>query len=318
MTAPRRTRLASALAVLPLAAAVLAGCGSEDEPEATDPNPPAASSGPAEPSDGTTTEPATDTSTEPGSPSPSDGGGAEQTVAVPLYFVSDTPQGPKLFREFRNVPADNPLAEAVAMVVAGDALDPDYGTAFPEGSFASVAETDTGVALEVSDDAWSAKVPGMTARQAKLAVQQVVYTVQGVAQAEVPVRVVDGDGAAVPLFGAASDDGLKRAPQNAVLAFVNITEPAEGATVSGSFPASGVANSFEATVPWELRDGSGTKVLDGFSTAEGWMDKLYPWQTTVDVSGLAPGTYTFVALTDDPSDGEGAGPTEDSKTITVQ
>lgn len=317
MTAPRRTRLASALAVLPLAAAVLAGCGSEDEPEATDPNPPASSSDAAEPSPGpgdATTEPATDT----GSPSPSDGGAGEATVAVPLYFVGDTPQGPRLFREFRNVPADNPLAEAVAMVVAGDALDPDYGTAFPEGSFAAVTDTDGGVALEVADDAWSAKVPGMTARQAKLAVQQVVYTVQGVQQAEVPVRVVDGSGQAQPLFGAPSTDGLRRAPQNSVLAFVNITEPAEGASVSGSFPASGVANSFEATVPWEVRDGSGTKVLDGFSTAEGWMDRLYPWQATVDVSGLAPGTYTFVALTDDPSGGEGGGPTEDTKTITVQ
>jgi hypothetical protein len=36
------------------------------------------------------------------------------------------------------------------------------------------------------------------------------------------------------------------------------------------------------------------------------------------VSGLAPGTYSFVALTDDPSGGEGPGPTEDSKTIIVE
>jgi hypothetical protein len=36
------------------------------------------------------------------------------------------------------------------------------------------------------------------------------------------------------------------------------------------------------------------------------------------VSGLAPGTYSFVAMTDDPSGGEGGGPTEDSKTFTVQ
>ena len=47
------------------------------------------------------------------------------------------------------------------------------------------------------------------------------------------------------------------------------------------------------------------------------MDKLYPWTAEVDVSGSQPGTYTFVALTDDPSDGEGAGPTEDTKTIVV-
>ena len=36
------------------------------------------------------------------------------------------------------------------------------------------------------------------------------------------------------------------------------------------------------------------------------------------MSSLAPGTYTFVAMTDDPSGGEGGGPTEDTKTIIVQ
>ncbi len=58
-------------------------------------------------------------------------------------------------------------------------------------------------------------------------------------------------------------------------------------------------------------------VKKGYATAEGWMDKLYPFETEVDISGLAPGTYTFVALTDDESGGEGGGPTQDSKTITV-
>ncbi|MGH3361773.1 MAG: Gmad2 immunoglobulin-like domain-containing protein, partial [Nocardioides sp.] len=71
-------------------------------------------------------------------------------------------------------------------------------------------------------------------------------------------------------------------------------------------------------VPWEIRDGDSV-VASGFVTAEGWMDKLYPWETEVDVSGLSPGTYQFVAMTDDPSGGaEGGGPTEDSKTITVK
>ena len=36
------------------------------------------------------------------------------------------------------------------------------------------------------------------------------------------------------------------------------------------------------------------------------------------MSSLAPGTYSFVAMTDDASGGEGGGPTEDSKTIIVE
>ncbi len=49
------------------------------------------------------------------------------------------------------------------------------------------------------------------------------------------------------------------------------------------------------------------------------MDKLYPWETEIDVSSLEPGTYTFVALTDDPTGGgEGLGPMYDTRTIVVE
>jgi immunoglobulin-like protein involved in spore germination len=169
----------------------------------------------------------------------------------------------------------------------------------------------------VSNDDWADAPGDMTKEQAKLAVQQLVYTVQGVQQARVPVLVQNGADP-VALFGIDTSGGLKAAKPLDVLAFMNVTTPEEGAKVSGSFTAEGVGSSFEATVLWEVRDGSGTAVLDGFTTAEGWIDKLYPWTAEVDVSSLAPGTYTFAALTDDPSDGEGGGPTEDTKTITVQ
>ncbi len=92
MTTRSRTRLAALLALLPLSAAVLAGCGSE-EPEATDPDPVASDSNPAPP---TETTPAAETT----EPAPTET--APATVAVPLYFVGDTPQGPALYREFRN------------------------------------------------------------------------------------------------------------------------------------------------------------------------------------------------------------------------
>jgi hypothetical protein len=97
-----------------------------------------------------------------------------------------------------------------------------------------------------------------------------------------------------------------------------LTTPAEGTTVKGSFEASGKANSPEANVPWEIRDDSGETVLEGFVTAEGWMDKLYPWKTKVDVSDLEPGTYLFIARTDDTSDGEGKPAEEVGVRITVE
>ncbi|MFJ2757291.1 Gmad2 immunoglobulin-like domain-containing protein [Nocardioides sp. NPDC087217] len=99
---------------------------------------------------------------------------------------------------------------------------------------------------------------------------------------------------------------------------ITLAAPAEGATVSDSFEASGKANSPEANVPWEVRDTTGETVLKGFATAEGWMDKLYPWKTTVDVSELEPGTYLFIARTDDTSDGEGKPSEEVGARITVE
>jgi hypothetical protein len=297
-TASRRT---SALLAAAAAVVVLAGCGTDEGPDVAEDGPTSAATGASTP---TSEPPATESS----APATTSATPAAETVAVPVYFVGDTPIGPRLFREFRNVGADDPVDEALALLTAGDALDPDYRTLLPAGSITLAGDDET-IAL-TADPAYAQRPDGMSAKQAKLAVQQVVRTVQGALQEAAPVAF-DTD-----MLGLGTS--FEAAGDNAVLALVNITEPAQGATVSGSFTASGVANSFESTVPWEIRDGSGQKVLDGFATAEGWGDKLYPWQAPVDVSGLAPGTYTFVASTDDASDGEGAGPTEDTKTITVQ
>ncbi|WP_244929151.1 Gmad2 immunoglobulin-like domain-containing protein [Nocardioides sp. W7] len=304
MTAlPRRTRVA-ALALTAALGTVLSGCGSDDgseDPVATDPVDSSTEATPGDPETGSATESA-----------PPSG-----EVTVPVYFVGDTPQGARLFREFRKVASDNPLEEAAALVAAGDALDPDYRTAYPSGSFASIEYADGGFRVELPDDAWTTTTGQDSSEEATLAVQQLVYTLQGVQQDRAPVTVFVGDSPAT-LFGVDTAGGVSAEPPLDVLGLVSVTSPEEGATVPDTFTASGVASSFEATVPWEIRQGDKV-VLDGFATAEGWMDKLYPWETEVDVSGLAPGEYTFVALTDDPSGGaEGAGPHQDSKAIVVE
>lgn len=304
---PRHRAYAAATALV--LAAGLAACGDE-EPTAQDPGGDETSSAAGDPTETPTTEEPTDSGSETATPA--------DMVTVPVYFVGDTPSGPALYREFRKVEADNPMEEAVALMSAGDALDPDYGTLYPGGTFASVGPSEDGAAIvaTVKDDGWNA--PGdLSKRETKLAVQQLVYTVQGIQQERLPVLVQNGSDPA-PLFGVDTSGGLEAAKPLDVLAFMNVTTPEEGATVSGSFTAEGVGSSFEATVIWQVRDAGGAVVLEGFTTAEGWMDNLYPWTADVDVSGLAPGTYTFAALTDDPSDGEGFGPTEDTKTIVVQ
>jgi len=305
-----------------LAALVLSGCGDDDPNQADDP----ASTPASETSDaGTPTDTTTvTTSEEPGASDTTDA--TAETRSVPVFFVGDTPQGPRLFAEQREIEVDNPVAESLALLEAGDAADPDYRTLVPADSLEGDAGFD-GIgddgyyALNLTDAQWIERPAGMSSAQAELAVQQLVYTLlaqAGDGEVEGATGGVDFylDGEHVTYLGVVGT--VNPAPSIDVRALVNVTSPAEGATVSGSFSATGLANSFEATVPWEVRDASGEVVLNGFSTAEGAYDKLYPWEATVDVSDLDPGTYTFAALTDDPSGGEGPGPTEDTKTIVVE
>jgi hypothetical protein len=292
-------RLAVPLAAPLAALALLAGCGTDTGDDVAD----GATSSASASESTTPTE-----SSEPADPSET---ASAEPTAVPTYFAGDTPLGTRLFREFHQVtgaPADAALA-----ALGTDPLDPDYYTLLPSGEL-HVSGTDP--VVELPDANWAQLPPGGKAADAKLAIQQVVRTVQGVLQSDAPVSfTLDGQPASTVLGQEQPADGFKAVEDD--LALVNVTTPEEGQQVSGTITAEGVANSFEATVPWEVRDESGKKVLDGFSTAEGWADKLYPWSTQVDLSSLAPGTYTFVAMTDDPSGGEGGGPTEDTKTIIV-
>ncbi|GAA4369902.1 Gmad2 immunoglobulin-like domain-containing protein [Nocardioides caricicola] len=295
----KRTRLAALLVTTALAATA---CGNDTTPTAADPKP------------GNGSGKQQDDSSSPASGESDSGSSA--TTTVPVYFVGDAPNGEVLFREFRKVEADNPAVEALALMTAGDALDPDYRTAYAvDGSFTDVQVDDDAIEVSLPDESWTTLPDGMSEQDARLAAQQLVYTVQGIAQSRLPVEIVL-DGEPADLFGFGGQIGNE--PELQVRSMVNVTSPEEGASVSGTFTASGVSSSFEATTPWEIRDASGAVVKDGFATAEGWMDKLYPWETEVDVSDLEPGTYTFVAMTDDPSGGaEGNGPAEDSKTIVV-
>ena len=214
----------------------------------------------------------------------------------------------------------DPFAGALIALQTSPA-DPDYSTPWPSDAFDGVSFDGSGsdglIQVRLTDDSLRERPAGMSESDAELAIQQVVYTLQAAAQARAAVGFfVDGE-RADQVFGVPTSEPVTQADQLDVLAMVSITDPAEGTSVSGTFTASGVASSFEANVPWEIRDGD-TVVASGFATAEGWMDKLYPWSTKVDVSDLAPGSYTFVAMTDDPSGGEGGGPVVDTRTIVIR
>ena len=304
---PTRAAVAATAALLLLS---LAGCSAEPEPTATDPQP-----SPESPSTSPSKEP---TGPEPSDSSPTSASPVAETVTVPAYFVGQTPQGPRLFREFQRAEDLGPGHSGLALLEAGP-LDPDYRSLWPAGAFASLSDPEAGqVMVTLADASYGSRPAGMSRAEARMAVEQVIYTVQAGFQERLAVQFRIGQDPTPRVYGVPTSEPLANGAMLETLALVSVTTPEQGATVTGRFTAGGVASSFEATVPWEIRR-DGEVVERGFSTAEGWMDRLYPWETEVDVSGLEPGRYEFVALTDDPSGGaEGGGSTEDSKTITVE
>jgi Immunoglobulin-like domain of bacterial spore germination/Sporulation and spore germination len=302
--------------------AAVAALGGTPQNTAQDPDPAASQSPTEEPSPTEASEPTEPT--EPAqstTPTPSAPPAANDTATLPAYFVRDTPQGPRLTREFSVVAGDvEPQKDAVTIAVSGWALDPDYRTLWPDGSRAlTVSASGDVITVDLTGDDLSERPAGMSQEEAELAVQQVVYTAQAVVQqGRIPVQITINGAATDQVLGVRASEPFSNASENETLALVGISSLSEGENVGGTFVVSGIANSFEATVPWEIRKGDRV-VAKGFATAEGWMDKLYPWTTQVNVSRLAPGSYTFAAMTDDPSGGaEGAGPTEDTKTIVVK
>lgn len=255
-----------------------------------------------------------------GGPPPTSPSRVVELQTVPAYYVGTTPAGPRLFREFRSVEADVSELEGSLTALGMDPTDPDYTTSWSPDSFAGASVEGDVIYVDLAHEALHDRPAGMSEAEAQLAVEQVIYSVQGaLGQGRLGVQFrLDGN-PIDQVYGVPTSEALSNAPELDVLALVNISDPAEGAVVSGRFTATGVASSFEATVPWEIRDPSGAVVKEGFATAEGWMDRLYPWQAEVDVSGLEPGTYTFVASTSDPSGGaEGFGPTSDTRNVVVE
>lgn len=314
----RRGPVGLALGAAVLVAA-LGGCGSADDTglasDTAAPDPttgtPTGTASPGEGGGGTAT----------GEPSPTADPGVDPETgpagALPLYFVGDSSQGVRLYREFQPATTTDPLLEAAQRLTAGSAEDPDYRTLLGAVAITAVTRTDDALVVTLGEDSQTVPDKGTSPDDAALAVQQLVYTLQGVAQERLPLRAELADGTPTDLLGQPTSTGVEAADPLTVLNLVSLTTPAEGAAADGDLAVSGVASSFEATVVLRLTDAAGTVVVDSFATAEGWIDRLYPFSTTLDLTGLDPGTYTLTAATDDPSAEEGPGPMTDTRTVVV-
>ena len=108
---------------------------------------PAPTDGSSAPDGGSPTqEPTQEPTPEPTQePTPGTSAPAGGTIAaLPVYYVADTPTGPRLFREFHRDEvagggAPDLTRAAVTEATGGSPLDPDYRTDWPEGTSAVAA-----------------------------------------------------------------------------------------------------------------------------------------------------------------------------------
>lgn len=236
---------------------------------------------------------------------------------VAAYYVGETPLGPRLYREFHVDTGFAELSEGISALMSGPD-DPDYRSLWPAGSLAGAefrydnGDGPTQIDVTLADAALRDRPSDVSEAEARLAIEQVIYTVQAFAGRRLPVQFRFGDNPIDQVFGQPTSEALSNAPQLDVLSLMSISDPAEGLVVSDSFIARGAASSFEGNVPWKLEAPDGTVVREGFATA-GMETHLVEWETeTIDVSDLPPGAYTFVART------EGMKPFTDTRTVVVE
>lgn len=220
------------------------------------------------------------------------------------------------------------LLAAVRAAMAGPPADADYTSLWSGNVVDRVTllwDGDEGYFSVRLDEAATTRPPGMSMREAHLAIQQVVWTLGSVGRVQAPVRFRVGrsDEPVTDLLGIPAtgpDDTYLAADHRGVLSSMNILTPADGATVDGVVEISGLAESFEATVGIRVVDAGGGLVADDATQAEECCGRLFPWTYSLDTSGWPPGAYTLSALTDDPVGiAQGSdGPEIDTKAITVR
>jgi hypothetical protein len=246
-----------------------------------------------------------------GAPAPATSAGQQR--ALPLYYLTDTPAGPRLAREFRRLPvADDPGSAAVATLLAAPAgTVPGHRSAWPDGSALAspVTHADGVVTVDLT-----ARTAAGTPPDPVMAVQQLVYTVTGALGTTDPVRILVAGKQVPRLWDDGVDTGqpVARADPLGVRVLVGIDEPAEGASVPSPVKISGEAAVFEATLRWEVRRGAEVVRSGSASTAEGQRFSPYAFSVV-----LPPGEYEVRVAEDDPSDGAGRPPMTDTRRVTV-
>lgn len=260
------------------------------------------------------TSPTTATATDTAAPPPA---GDVRTYAV--YYAGIDPKGhPVLFREVHRGPTAGPVGALALHALSGRPLDPDYATGWQPGWLRSARTSPTQDVILVTAAASlpAAQPAGMSPQQARITVQQVVYTLQAAFHDRLPVQFVRHGVPVARVLGVPSADPIGAGKVPTTLSLMSISAPNQGDVVRGSrLTVSGLNSGFEGTAAvWLERNHH--RFLSKATIGGGYPDRLVPWSVTLNVSRLAPGTYTLVASNDDPT-GQNK-PARDTRVITIR
>ena len=265
-------------------AVLTAGCaGSSSSPTAIDTTPQPSTAAPAaEPSP--TGQP----------PSPTSAG----TAARAIYYLHDSGRGPRLYREFHPRPASaGVVRDAVTAMLTVKAYDADYTSLWPKGTSVRGARVSgTTAYVDLSREARNGSAGG-AAEDASL--QQLVYTVTAAATSVRSVQLLIEGKAVESLWGHVdTSKPMSRRMAAEILGPVWILAPANGKVARGG-TFGGEASVWEATVSWELRQGSRV-VKKGYTNATQGAPGRGPWSAKADVP---PGNYVLRAFESSAKDG---------------
>ncbi len=281
-------------------------------PESLTPSP---ASPTPEPSQAPTAPPSTSPSTK--TAEPTDRGVPEPAVkstVVPVYWLgqqvgAQKKSAARLYRTWAKV-SGRPAEQAVRIMTTKQPNDPDYYSVWRGAALNTVTRSNGVVTVDFKQLPKS----NLDADLAKVATQQLVYTVQGALHDnKTPIQITEAGRSSGKLFGQIDTDApLSRAAANDVQALVWIDSPAEDQVVKPKVTVQGVASAFEATVNYEATNLKTRETMKSFTSAsEGQKFSPYSFQLT-----LTPGEWQISVYLLSAEDGSITN--TDSKSVVVK
>ncbi|MFF0270356.1 Gmad2 immunoglobulin-like domain-containing protein [Kribbella sp. NPDC004536] len=235
---------------------------------------------------------------------PTDRGVPEEIVKsqlVPVYWLGAQVGVPKktstrLYRTWTTV-SGRPAEQAVRIMTTKQPADPDYFSVWRGAAVNAVTRTEDAVTVDFKQLPKATLDPDV----ARVAAQQLVYTVQGALKDnQTPIRVTQGGQTVPRLFGQIdTSEPLDRAQAADVQALVWIDSPYENEALDPKVTVQGVAAAFEATVNYQAMNLKTREVRKGFTnTKEGQTFSSYTFQLM-----LSPGPWQISAYLISPADG---------------